>query len=59
MWGQTPLHIAVKRSDLRIIRQLLVKGADTEVKSKEGNTPLDLASLSFDENDNFFNIGQL
>jgi len=53
MWGQTPLHIAVKRSDLRIIRQLLVKGADTEVKSKEGNTPLDLASLSFDENDSF------
>ena len=30
-----------------------MKGADTGVKSKEGNTPLDLASLSFDENDSF------
>lgn len=28
IWGQTPLHKAVRKGDLRIIKQLLVKGAD-------------------------------
>jgi len=32
VWGQTPLHKAVRRGDLRIIKQLLVKGADTSVQ---------------------------
>jgi len=31
-WGQTPLHIAVKRADVRIAKQLLVKGADPAAK---------------------------
>ena len=53
IWGQTPLHIAVKKGDCRIIKQLIVLGADTEIKSKEGYTPLELASIAFDENDSF------
>ena len=43
----------MKKGDCRIIKQLIVLGADTEIKSKEGYTPLELASIAFDENDSF------
>ena len=32
VWGQTPLHKSVRKGDLRVIKQLLVKGADITAK---------------------------
>jgi len=43
IWGQTPLHKAVRRGDLRIIKQLIVKGADWTIIDQQGKTPFDLA----------------
>ena len=42
-WGQTPLHKAVKKYDLRVIKQLLVKGAKRNIKDENGMTPMDIA----------------
>ena len=51
VWGQTPLHKSVRKGDLRIIKQLLVKGADTMAKDSQGRTPLDLVGECFDLDD--------
>ena len=41
--SNTPLHIAVKKGLTDIVYVLLEKGANTELKNINGNTPLDLA----------------
>jgi hypothetical protein len=48
--GNTPLHIAVcsahkfsEVSNLRAIKELLIKGANRDLKNKEGQKPIDLA----------------
>ncbi|KAJ3123908.1 Transient receptor putative cation channel sub A member 1 [Nowakowskiella sp. JEL0407] len=42
--GFTPLHVAVARDNLELIRELLEFGADINLQSKEGWTVLHLAS---------------
>lgn len=41
--GQTALHLAVLSGSQRIIRSLLLRGADVDAKDKENKTALDLA----------------
>ena len=47
MQGLTPLHLAVKSVDqmhtVRHIRTLLIKGADREIKTNQGERPIDFA----------------
>ena len=49
--GLTPLHLAVKSSEeirtTRLIRALLLKGADPSIKDHQGNLPCDFLN-SFD-----------
>ena len=40
--GWTPLHVAVQARRSDIVKLLLIKGADIEVKNKDGLTPLGL-----------------
>ncbi|XP_067877818.1 NF-kappa-B inhibitor epsilon [Heterodontus francisci] len=40
---QTPLHLAMYTRQTNIVRQLVLKGADTELQDHNGNTPLHLA----------------
>jgi uncharacterized protein len=42
--GEGALHIVVKRHDINYVNFLLARGAQTEMKDKEGNTPLILAA---------------
>ena len=48
MNGYTPLHLAIKGVDafrsVRPIRYLLIKGARTDIRDKNGNLPIDLIS---------------
>ncbi|CAD8075430.1 unnamed protein product [Paramecium sonneborni] len=39
----TPLHLATMQANSRIVRKLLMKGADRSLKDSSGKTPLDLA----------------
>lgn len=39
----TPLHLATMQANSRIVRKLLMKGADRSIKDSCGKTPLDLA----------------
>ncbi|CAB0032692.1 unnamed protein product [Trichogramma brassicae] len=39
-WGETPLHLAVRRKDKEMVRLLLRLGADPNVAKKDGLTPL-------------------
>jgi ankyrin repeat protein len=48
-WG-TALHVAVQTGQLAVIKMLLDKGADPNVKNHKGFTPLELALLQW-END--------
>jgi ankyrin repeat protein len=41
--GETALHEACRDDDTECVKELLVHGADTTVKDKNGKTPLDLA----------------
>ena len=41
----------MRKGDLRVIKQLLVKGADRSAKDAQGKTPLDLADECFDLDD--------
>ena len=41
--GETALHLAVRLDDPELVRRLLEKGADASVKSKQEQTPLELA----------------
>src|SRR5207244_3502995 len=40
--GQTALHIAVERSDA-LVRFLVERGAEMDLKDRDGRTPLDIA----------------
>lgn len=44
--GDTALYIAYTRRDDKFITQLLEKGANLEIKNKEGKTPIDLLHLN-------------
>lgn len=37
--GQTPLHLAASYGNTRIVRRLLLKGANRYLKNNEGKTP--------------------
>ena len=39
----TPLHLAIKRNELEVVKFLLTQGADTTIKNGDGNKPLNLA----------------
>ncbi|CAD8166931.1 unnamed protein product [Paramecium pentaurelia] len=39
----TPLHLATMQANSRIVRKLLMKGANRSIKDSSGKTPLDLA----------------
>lgn len=41
--GQTPLHYAVRRGNLNNVNQLIIKGANTEIKDNNGCTVIDYA----------------
>ncbi|WP_410542233.1 FxSxx-COOH system tetratricopeptide repeat protein [Wolbachia endosymbiont of Tetranychus urticae] len=41
--NDTPLHIAVRRQELKVIRLLIENKADINVKNGRGRTPLDIA----------------
>ena len=41
----TPLHIAVKKNNLELVKYLVEKGANVNAQDKQGNTPLQLAVL--------------
>ncbi len=45
-FGETPLHVAVDRGYLDIVKLLLERGADPNLQSNEGNTPLHLSVIS-------------
>ena len=51
IWGQTPLHKAVRKGELRVIKQLIVKGADKDIKDQQDRTPMQLAIEQFDTDD--------
>jgi len=42
-FGCTPLHLGVNSGNFKVVKRLLVKGANTKIKNKEGKDPLDLA----------------
>lgn len=41
--GRTPLHIAIKKRRLDIVKILITAGANIKAKDKNGKTPLDIA----------------
>jgi ankyrin repeat protein len=47
--GNTPLHLAVEEESVAIIKLLLDKGAQQDIRNKKGKTALDLAATSADE----------
>ncbi len=43
--GNTPLHVAAKHGNTRVIEYLASKGADMNAQEKEGRTPLHVAAV--------------
>ena len=41
--GLTPLHLAVISGNTRIVRKLLVRGANRNIRDKQNKLPIDLA----------------
>jgi len=41
--GRTTLHSAAREGHTEVIELLIAKGADVNVKDKDGTTPLDMA----------------
>lgn len=46
--GQTPLHLAVLTQQPKIVRRLILAGANPSLRSFRGNTPLHLACTTGD-----------
>lgn len=44
-FGTTPLHIAVEKGNIPIIKQLIQKGAEVNAKDNDGRTPLDFLAM--------------
>ncbi|XP_016130714.1 histone-lysine N-methyltransferase EHMT1-like [Sinocyclocheilus grahami] len=44
--GDSPLHIAVRQNQLDCVMLFLSRGADVNLKSKDGETPLDCCSIN-------------
>ncbi|APR98950.2 hypothetical protein ASM33_07115 [Wolbachia endosymbiont of Folsomia candida] len=42
--NDTPLHIAVRKQDLEVIRLLIANGADIHIKNDRSRSPLDIAT---------------
>jgi palmitoyltransferase len=42
-YGMTPLHLAVMSGNGRIVKKLLMRGCDRNIKNYSGKLPLDLA----------------
>ncbi|MBA4696282.1 MAG: ankyrin repeat domain-containing protein [Legionella sp.] len=51
--GNTPLHIAVMRGDLACVELLLLTGADTQIKNKQGKIAQELLQMDFKSVNNF------
>ena len=45
IFGNTLLHFAVYKDNIKLARKLIVRGAKTGVKNRNGNTPLHLACI--------------
>lgn len=45
-WAFTPLHEAAQKGRTQLCALLLAHGADPTMKNQEGQTPLDLATVS-------------
>lgn len=45
-WAFTPLHEAAQKGRTQLCALLLAHGADPTLKNQEGQTPLDLVSVS-------------
>lgn len=45
-YTQTALHLAVMTDQPKVVRSLVLAGADPSIKNSEGNTALHLASIS-------------
>ena len=52
--GLCPLHLACMSGNSRVVKRLLIKGANKDLKDKKGLTPSDLAK----ENE-FLNIDRM
>uniref|UniRef100_W8BRG3 NF-kappa-B inhibitor cactus n=2 Tax=Ceratitis capitata TaxID=7213 RepID=W8BRG3_CERCA len=48
-YGQTPLHLAALTKQRKILRMLLLAGAEPTLRDRHGNTSLHLACMSGDE----------
>lgn len=44
-YGKTPLHKAVEKNDLKLIKYLILNKADLNAQDKEGKTPLHYAAI--------------
>lgn len=54
--GDTPLHWACLHGHTSTARLLLDHGADVNAKDKEGNTPLDVASCTYRNREEIFDL---
>mmetsp|Transcript_27000 Transcript_27000/g.62833 ORF Transcript_27000/g.62833 Transcript_27000/m.62833 type:complete len:719 (+) Transcript_27000:106-2262(+) len=45
--GSTPLHFAAKRGDVDMVKQLVLAGADVQIRNYQGKRPIDVARTFF------------